>query len=187
MKWIRRVAVALAGAVLIGALAGCASSPPAGGAARVGSAAGIALPIAARVAVQVDPSMPDTQTVEFRGESWQYDDANLMQEAAMRVFGQVFQEVGTGPTMSAPTLTLQLNGSSSLNPVMNEYFANATVTVFAGANTDVQPIASFAGTGQAGQADFGRGGIEQAYEGAFRQAAELLLMDPHLIASVRGY
>jgi ABC-type phosphate transport system substrate-binding protein len=110
-----------------------------------------------------------------------------MQEAAMRVFGQMFQEVEVGPTMSAPTITLQLNGSSSLNPAMNEYFANATVTVFAGWNTDVQPIASFAGTGQAGQADFGRGGIEQAYEGAFRQVAEFLLVDPHLIAGLQGY
>ncbi|MCU0973724.1 MAG: hypothetical protein MUF80_07200, partial [Burkholderiales bacterium] len=104
MKWIRGVAMALAVAVLIGAFAGCASSP-AGGPARLGATAGIALPIAARVAVQVDPTMPDTQTVEFRGESWQYDDANLMQEAAMRVFGQMFQEVEVGPTMSAPTIT----------------------------------------------------------------------------------
>ena len=109
-----------------------------------------------------------------------------MQEAALRVFSQVFQEVGTQPAMSAPAITLQLNGSSSLNPVMNEYYANATVTVFPGADTAVQPIASIAGTGQASQPNFARDGIAQAYEGAFRQVAELLLADPHFIASLRG-
>jgi hypothetical protein len=30
-------------------------------------------------------------------------------------------------------------------------------------------------------------GIAQAYEGAFRQIAELLLADPHFVASLRGY
>ena len=114
-------------------------------------------------------------------------DAQLMQEAAARVFSLVFQEVGTQPAMTAPAITLQLNGSSSLNPVMNEYYANATVTVFPGADTAAQPIASIAGAGQASQPNFVQDGIAQAYEGAFRQIAELLLADPHFVASLREY
>jgi ABC-type phosphate transport system substrate-binding protein len=187
MSWKRSVtaACALAGAVLV-VLAGCASALSTDS-ARVRAPAGVTLPLATRVTVELDPTMPDTQTVEFRGASWQYPDAELMREAALRVFGQVFQEVGTPPAMTAPIVTLQVSGSSSLNPVMNEYYANATVRVFPSASTYAQPIASFAGTGQASQPDFVDDGIAQAYAGAFRQIADLLLADPQFIASLRGY
>jgi hypothetical protein len=146
-----------------------------------------ALPIATRVAVQADPAMPSVQTVEFRGTAWQYADVALMQQAAARVFGQVFQEAGPLPAESNPAITLVLAGSSSLNPVMNEYYANVTVTVFAGADTSAQPIASIAGTGQASQANLADDGIGQAYEGALWQIAYLLLADPHFVAALRQY
>ncbi len=172
-------------AAVTGVLAsGCGTSPSAP--APIRAPAGVTLPIATRVAVQVNAAMPDMQTVEFRGETWQYADAELMQQAALRVFRLVFAEVGTPPGMSEPAVTLQLTGSSSVNPVMSEYYANATVTAFPGTNTSVQPIVSVAGTGQASQPNFARAGITQAYEGAFRQVADLLLADPRFIASLRG-
>lgn len=177
---------AVSGAALL-TLTGCASAPPSAAPTRLMSPPAVALPIATRVAIQVDPAMAETQTVEFRGASWQYADASLMQEAAARVFAQVFQEVGTLPAPGAPAVTLQLHGSSSLNAAMNEYYANVTVRVFSGANTYAQPIASFAGTGQASEPNFVRDGIARAYEGAFRQIVDFLLADPHFVASLRGY
>jgi hypothetical protein len=99
---------------------------------------------------------PGTQTVEFRAETWQYPDSELMQQAAIRVFREVFTEVGAAPTLSAATITVVLNGSSSWNPVMNEYNANATATVFPG------------------------------YEGAFRQIGNRMLADGGLLAKLKG-
>jgi hypothetical protein len=131
--------------------------------------------------------MPATQTIEFRGASWQYADAELMQGSALTVFKQVFEEIGMPPAMTAPAVTLQVNGSSSLNPLLNEYHANAIVTVFPLADLYAQPIASFAGTGRVSQPNFDLDGIAAAYEGAFRQIAEMLLADPHLVAILRGY
>lgn len=187
MRRQRRVfAKGVLSGVALAALAGCVAAPSARP-ARVGAASAVVLPIATRVALQVDPAMPDVQTIEFRGATWQYGDAQLMQEAAARVFSLVFQEVETQPATTAPAITLQLNGSSSLNPEMNEYYANATVTVFPGADTAVQPIASIAGAGQASLPSFVQDGIAQAYEGAFRQIVELLLADPHFVASLREY
>lgn len=172
-------------AYLFVGIAACASAPSSGP-GRLNAPPGATLPLPARVAVQVNSSMVDTQTVEFRGETWQYADADLMQQAATRVFGQVFQETGTPQSMSAPTVTLLLNGSSSVNPVMSEYYANANATVFQGRNTYVQPIASFSGAGQASQPNFTREGISQAYEAAFREIANLMLADPTLVARLRG-
>jgi hypothetical protein len=165
-------------------MAGCAVAPSSGP-GPLSAAPGVTLPLPARVALQVDPTMPDTQTVEFRGEIWQYADAELMQQAATTVFRQVFSEVGTPERVGAPTVTFQLNGSSSVNPVMSEYYANATATIFQGGNTYVQPVASFSGTGQASQPNFTRDGIAQAYENAFRQIANLLLADPNLLSRLR--
>jgi len=171
-------------ALLLALMAGCATAPSSGpGPLR--APPGVTLPLPARVAVQVNPTMPGTQTVEFRGETWQYADAELMQQAATNVFRQVFAEVGTPERVGAPTVTFQLNGSSSVNPVMSEYYANATATIFQGRNTYVQPIASLSGSGQASQPNFTRGGIAQAYEGAFRQIANQLLADPNLVARLR--
>lgn len=169
---------------MLAALFGCAAMAPVGP-TRVNAPA-VQLPIPVRVALQVDSAMPPMQSIEYRGSTWRYADAGLMQEAALQVFGQVFQEVVTAPTTAAPAITLQVNGSSSLNPVMNEYHANATVAVFAGADTSSQPLAFIAGTGQGVQPN-PDDGIWQAYGAAFRQIAELLLADPWLPAVLGGY
>ncbi len=174
------------GWALLVALGGCASTSPMMAPARVSAPAGLQLPIPMRVALQVDPAMPAMQTVEYGGSAWQYADADIMQEAALQVFSQIFQEVVAAPITAAPAITLQLNGSSSLNPLMNEYHANATVTVFAGADTSSQPLAFIAGTGHGAQPN-PDDGIWQAYDAAFRQIADLFLADPHLPALFSGY
>jgi hypothetical protein len=171
-------------ALLLASMAGCTTAPSSGS-GPLSAPPGVTLPLPARVAVQVNPTMPGTQTVEFRGETWQYADAELMQQAATTVFRKVFAEVGAPDRVGAPTVTFQLNGSSSVNPVMSEYYANATATIFQGGNTYVQPIASLSGTGQASQPNFTRDGIAQAYESAFRQIANQLLADPNLVARLR--
>ncbi|MFO1207277.1 MAG: hypothetical protein U1E63_16400 [Burkholderiales bacterium] len=182
MGWRRTTCWLLVWATLV-VLGACASSPPV---RQVQPAGGLSLPIAMRVALQVDPAMPPTQTVEYRGAGWSYADAELMQAAALNVFGQVFQEAAVAPTADAPVITLQLNGSSSLNPVLGEYHANATVTVFAGADTASEAIAFFAGTGQGSQPN-PDDGVWQAYDAAFREIAELLLVDPHLLSALSGH
>jgi hypothetical protein len=146
---------------------------------------GVTLPIAARVAVQVNPTMPGTQTVEFRGETWQYPDTELMQQAAIRVLREVFTEVGAGQTISAPTITVVLNGSSSVNPVMSEYYANATATVFPGGDTYTQPLGTYSGSGTGSQPNFSQAGIASAYEAAFRQIGNRMLTDRGLLAKLQ--
>jgi hypothetical protein len=165
-------------------IAGCASGPAVP--PKVTAPPGVNLPVRARVAVQVNPTMPGWQTVEFRGETWQYPDTELMQQAAIRMFRDAFTEVGTAQTVNAPTVTVVLNGSSSVNPVMNEYYANATATVFAGGNTYTEPLARFSGSGTGSQPNFSQAGIATAYEGAFRQIADRMLADGALLSKLRG-
>jgi hypothetical protein len=173
-------------AMALAVFGGCASRPAADTAGIV-APPGLGLPLATRVALQVDPDMPAMQVVEFRGATWQYPDAELMVQAALQVFGKVFQELAIAPMAAAPVITLQLNGSSSLNPVLSEYHANASVTVFAGADPLYDsPLAFIPGTGQAGE-PAPDDGIRRAYAEAFRRIAEVLLADPYLLAILRGY
>jgi len=133
--------------------------------------------------------MPASQTVEFRDETWRYAEPTLMQQAAEKVFGQIFSEVGALQTIRDPWITLQLHGSSSVNPVLGEYYANASATLFAGGGTDDEPFGSFPGTGQAiltTPPAFAPEGIVRAYEAAFRQVVELLLADPQVLAALQG-
>jgi hypothetical protein len=169
--------------LLLAVTAGCATAPSAP--TPLVAPPGVELPIRARVAVQVNPTMPGTQTVEYRGEIWQYPDSELMQQAAIRIFREVFVEVGAAQTISAPTVTIVLNGSSSVNPVMNEYYANATATVFPGGNTYTEPLGTFSGSGTGSQPNFSQAGIATAYEGAFRQIASRMLADRGFLSKVR--
>jgi hypothetical protein len=171
-------------ALLLVLISGCAT--PASGPPAIRVPPGVMLPVRARVAVQVDPAMVNTQTVEFRGETWQYPDAELMQQAAMRVFREVFTEVGVAPGMSAPSVTIRVSGSSSLNPVLNEYYASATATIFPGGDTYTQPLGTDSGSGTASQENFSQGGIALAYEGAFRQIVNRMLADSKLLSKIRG-
>jgi ABC-type phosphate transport system substrate-binding protein len=172
------------GALLLALVCGCATAPWGQSVLRVPP--GVTLPVRARVAVQVDPGMVNTQTVEFRGETWQYPDAELMQHAAIRVFREIFTEVGLAPSMNAPSVTIRVSGSSSLNPVMTEYYANATATIFPGGDTYTQPLGTISGSGTADQEDFSQGGIASAYEGALRQIGSRMLADPRLLAKIRA-
>ncbi len=147
---------------------------------------GVTLPIRARVAVQVDSTMPGWQTVEFRGDTWQYPDSELMQQAAIRIFREVFTEAGAAQTLGNPTVTVVLNGSSSVNPVMNEYYASATAKVFPGGDTYTQPLGTFSGSGTGSQPNFSQGGIATAYEGAFRQVATRMLANGALLSKLRA-
>ena len=171
-------------ALLLALTSGCGTSPS--GPAPLRTPSDVTLPIRARVAVQVDPAMVNTQTVELRGETWQYPGAELMQHAAMRVFREMFTEVGVAQSMSSPSVTIRLSGSSSVNPVMSEYYANATATVFPGGDTYTQPLGIYSGSGTASQPNFSQGGIASAYERAFRQIGNRMLADPKLLVNLRG-
>ncbi len=185
MKPICRAQVVTARmSLLLAVIAGCTTVPSVP--TKVTAPPGVTLPVRARVAVQVNPTMPGTQTVEFRGETWQYPDSGLMQQAAIRVLREVFSEVDAAQTLSAPTITVVLNGSSSVNPVMSEYYSNATATVFPGGNTYIQPLGTFSGSGTGSQPNFSQAGIAAAYEGAFRQIGNRMLADRGLLAKLAG-
>ncbi len=171
-------------ALLLALTSGCSTSPS--GPAPLSPPSGVTLPIRARVAVQLDPAMVNTQTVEFRGETWQYPDAELMQHAAMRVFREMFTEVGVAQSMDSPSVTVRLSGNSSVNPVMSEYYANATATVFPGGDTYTQPLGIYSGSGTGSQPNFSQGGIASAYERAFRQIGNRMLADPKLLVNLKG-
>ncbi len=170
-------------ALLLALSPGCGTSPSAPAPLR--PPPDMTLPIRARVAVQVDPAMVNTQTVELRGETWQYPGAELMQHAAMRIFREMFTEVGLASSMDSPSVTIRLSGSSSVNPVMSDYYANATATVFPGEDTYTQPLGIYSGSGTASQPNFSQGGIASAYERAFRQIGNRMLADPKLLVNLR--
>lgn len=144
---------------------------------------GTSLPIAARVAVEPDPGM---LRIQIRSAWWSYPDAQLMQQAALNVFQKLFCDAGPAATVENPAVTIVLMGDSSLNPTLNEYYANATATVFAGADTHATPIATFNANGKASQSNYSRSGIREAYEAAFAQIANDLLADRQLLARLRA-
>jgi hypothetical protein len=183
MRLHRRAAQAFIGFVIVLWVIGCTTSyrdwtpqgwnpPP-----------GVALPIAARVAVEPDPSMPQ---IQMRTAWWSYPDAQLMQQAGLNVFHRLFSDAGPASTVDRPVITIVLKGDSSLNPTLNEYYANATATVFAGSDTRAMPIAAFNGNGKASQSNYSRSGILEAYEAAFAQIANNLLADKQLLARLRA-
>lgn len=182
MRFTRRVAQAVLWGIVL-SLAACTSSyrnwtpqgwnPP----------LGVAIPIPARVAVEPDSRMP---TVQMRSAWWSYPDVQLMQQAALNVFHRLFSDAGPATTVADPNVTIVLKGDSSLNPTLNEYYANATATVFAGADTYAMPIAVFNGSGKASQTNYSRSGILEAYEAAFAQIANDLLADRQLLARLQA-
>lgn len=183
MRLTRRTAQVTLGTVALLWLFGCATStyqnwtpqgwnPP----------AGMALPLPARVAVEPDPKMP---RVQMRTAWWSYPDAQLMQQAGLNVFHRMFSDAGPATTVEQPNVTIVLTGDSSLNPTLNEYYANVTATVFAGADTLAAPIAVFNGNGKASQSNYTRTGILQAYEAAFAQISRDMLADKQLVARIQ--
>jgi hypothetical protein len=177
----RQLGIVLGSLVAL-SLAGCANStsqtpqgwtPP----------AGVALPFKARVAVEPDPNMPSLQ---MAGNDWTYPDSQLMQQAALNVFHRVFSDAGPAASVQDPAITIVLKGTSSLNPTLAEYYANATATFFSGANTYSAPIAVLQGSGRASQPDYVRSGFLMAYEAAFAQLASQMLADPNLVSRLRG-
>lgn len=184
MRLTRRATQALLGGAVLLWVVGCTTStyrnwspqgwnpPP-----------GVALPIATRVAVEADPRMPQ---IQMRSAWWSYPDAQLMQQAALNVFQKVFSDAGPAATVDRPAITIVLKGDSSLNPTLNEYYANATATVFAGADTNAMPIATFNGNGKASQSNYSRSGIREAYEAAFAQIANDVLADTQLLARLQA-
>jgi len=143
--------------------------------------AGTALPVRGRVAVEPDPSMPQ---FEMRTAWWTYPDVHLMQQAALNIFHRLFSDAGPAATVQDPAVTIVLKGNSSLNPTLNEYYANVTATVFKGADTYSMPIAVFKGDGKASEQDYSRSGVLMAYEAAFVQVANKLLADRQLLALI---
>jgi hypothetical protein len=144
--------------------------------------AGAALPIKARVAIEPDPSMPQMQ---MRTAWWSYPDVQLMQQAGLNVFHRLFTDAGPAATVQDPAITIVLKGTSSLNPTLNEYYANVTATVFPGGNTYTAPLAVFSGEGKASQPNYSRAGVLMAYEAAFAQLANKLLADKLLLARIQ--
>jgi hypothetical protein len=120
--------------------------------------------------------------IQMRSAWWSYPDAQLMQQAGLNVFHRLFSDAGPAATVDRPSITIVLKGDSSLNPTLNEYYANATATVFSGADTYAMPIAVFNGNGKASQSNYSRSGILEAYEAAFAQIATDLLADKQLLA-----
>ncbi len=184
MRLTRHATQALVGSVFLFWLSACATpsyqnwtpqgwNPP----------PGVTLPIPARVAVEPDPSMPQMQ---MRSAWWSYPDAQLMQQAGLNIFHRLFSDAGPAATVDRPTITIVLKGDSSLNPTLNEYYANATATVFAGADAYAMPIAAFNGNGKASQSNYSRSGILEAYEAAFAQIANDMLADKQLLARLQA-
>jgi len=166
-------------------LAGCGTQQSASQAA-IAAPPGVALPVSARVAVQVAPNAVNTQTVEYQGETWSYPDAQLMQQAALNVFRQIFTDVGSLESLGAPAITVRLTPNSTLNPLMNQYYANPTATVFPGGDTYTQPIGTYTGSGTSSQMNFTNAGIASAYDAAFRQIGNAMLADSKLLARAQG-
>jgi hypothetical protein len=184
MHLTRRAAQAFLGSIALLWLAGCATSsyqnwtpqgwnpPP-----------DIALPMPARVAVEPDPRMPQ---IQMRSAWWSYPDVQLMQQGGLNVFHRMFSDAGPAATVEQPSVTIVLKGDSSLNPTLNEYYANVTATVFSGADIHAMPIAVFNGSGKASQSNYSRSGILEAYEAAFAQIANNLLADQPLLARIQA-
>lgn len=173
----------LAGAVMLATIAGCATAPPT---PQLRAPAGESLPIAARVAIEIDRSVPSSSTSEYNGYVWSYPQARLMQQAALHVFDRAFTEVGPAWSLQQPTVTLRITGSSSINPLFAEYYGVATVTAFTGSATFGRPVAEYRGEGKASRIIYSIDGVRAAFEAAFTDVANRMLADGGFLERVRA-
>ncbi len=148
--------------------------------------AGETLPVAANVAIEFDPSLPDFASSEFNGYLWSYPSAPVMQQTALKVFQRVFGQVGTAPSVQQPAVTLWITGSSLINPLMGYYYGRATATAFSGADTSGPPIAEYRGEGKASAMTYSLVGVQKAYEATFIEIANRMLADPAFLKRVRA-
>jgi len=104
----------------------------------------------------------------------------------LNVLCRIFTDVGPLESVRAPVITVRLTPNSALNPLMNQYYANPTATVFHGVDTYTQPIGTYTGSGTSSQMNFTNAGIASAYDAAFRQIGNTMLADSKLLARVQG-
>jgi len=164
------------------AVAGCANAP---GVVSLHAPPGHALPIAAPVAIEIDPSVPQWLSSEFNGYVWTAPLAPVMREEALKLFQRVFSEVGPPASLQTPTVTLVIKGSTLINPLMSNYYGLATVTVFAGADTFARPIGTYSGEGNASAMIYSVAGVHAAFAATFTEIANRMLADPALVERVR--
>jgi hypothetical protein len=143
------------------------------------------LPIAANVAIEFDPSLPDFANSAAGAYLWSYPSAQVMQQAALKVFQRVFGQVGTAPGVQQPAVTLWITGSSLINPAMGDYYGRATATAFSGTDTSGSPIAEYRGEGKASATVYSLVGVQKAFEASFAEIANRMLADPAFLERVR--
>src|SRR5215470_10252891 len=138
MKIRRSVWLGIAAAAWL-ALAGCANAPAV---VPLQAPPGQTLPLAAPVAIEIDPSVPQWLNSEFNGYVWTAPLAPVMQEEAV---------------------TLVIKGSTLINPLMANYYGLATATVFAGADTFARPIGAYSAEGKASAMIYSVAGVHAAF------------------------
>jgi len=182
MKIRRSVWLGIAAAAWL-ALAGCANAPAV---VPLQAPPGQTLPLAAPVAIEIDPSVPQWLNSEFNGYVWTAPLAPVMQEEAFKLFQRVFSEVGPPASLQAPAVTLVIKGSTLINPLMANYYGLATATVFAGADTFARPIGAYSGEGKASAMIYSVAGVHAAFEATFAEIANRMLADPTFVERVRA-
>jgi len=182
MKIRRSVWLGIAAAAWL-ALAGCANAPAV---VPLQAPPGQTLPLAAPVAIEIDPSVPQWLNSEFNGYVWTAPLAPVMQEEAFKLFQRVFSEVGPPASLQAPAVTLVIKGSTLINPLMANYYGLATATVFAGADTFARPIGTYSGEGNASAMIYSVAGVHAAFAATFTEIANRMLEDPAFVERLRA-
>jgi hypothetical protein len=175
--------VAAAWMAMAGSMAGCASAPAV---APLQAPAGETLPLAVRVAVDIDPSVPDLASSEYSGYHWRYPLASIMRQAALNVFQRAFREAGPLASNPQPTITLLIKGTSSINPLMGDYYGQVTAVIFPGADISAKPAGEYNSEGKASATIYSTEGVRLAFEAAFTRLANKMLADPQFLEQLRA-
>ena len=152
---------------------------------RIDNPYGIVLPIKGQVLVDIAPrERQKTLTVRGGFYTWTLNEGELIQSAALKVFGRVFDTVASGDDTSRGSVLIRVSGHGRVDELSAAYSVDAAASVVAEAGTQV---GRFQASGAASSGKINDPiALENAYLDAFSQIAGQILKNEKFVLLVKN-
>jgi len=146
---------------------------------------GTKLPLPVRAVYEIAPTQREFNVSSRGPTTWKYPEGQLMRTAALSMMRDLFSEVVEAGPPPHNGIVFRLSGSSSINPAVSRYHANALVEVFSRLETGEQLIGRFEGAGDAQGRIFSEWPLQEAYAQAFSEVSRQILANPEVMRRLR--
>ncbi|MEW5723594.1 MAG: hypothetical protein AB1896_10845 [Thermodesulfobacteriota bacterium] len=166
----------------------CAAVPIQKEAITFNNPAQVPLPVPARLSVQMTPGdLERKYLVQHILRSWTLEEGRIVQQAALRVFGKLFQDVFPYDGLSSAPVTARI---ASFLTYVNTFWGTYDATVTVGFYVGDRLLATVQGQGRHVSAMINdQVALENAYVRAFQAVGDSVLSDPRLteaLEAIRG-